>query len=168
MGRGLAVLSSQEIKDMSAHAVCQKCGGFDPCCLVSERIVFFVIKIKRGPVRRKARDTFELLVARWLLACEFKLSIGQFEHAQQHGCTTTHRAFSPLPSPSSHISLPRQHGNIGLVHNPPAVNVNHLLIGPLNRWKIATGKLYFHKKDMVIPPTHGATRAQRPTNGGIE
>ena len=30
VGRGLAVLSSQEIKDMSAHAVRQKCGGFDP------------------------------------------------------------------------------------------------------------------------------------------
>ena len=168
MGRGLAVLSSQEIKDMSAHGVRQKCGGFDPCCLVSERIVFFV------DGRGGQRDTFENFLLSTgccsllpgLLNSNF--SIGQFEHTQQHGCATTHRAFSPLPSPSSHISLPRQHGNIGLVHNPPAVNVNHLLIGPLNRWKIATGKLYFHKKDMVIPPTHGATRAQRPTNGGIE
>ena len=93
------------------------------------------------------------------------------EHFQHHGWTTTHRSFSPWPSSSSsssHISPPQQHGNIGLVHNPPAVNVNHLLIGPPNRWKIATGKLFFHKKDMVIPPTHGATRAQRHTNGGIE
>ena len=124
----------------------------------------------RGGQRDTYFENFELvsLLAGLSFLLNSNFSIGQFEHTQQHGCTTTHRAFSPLPSPSSHISLPRQHGNIGLVHNPPAVNVNHLLIGPLNRWKIATGKLYFHKKDMVIPPTHGATRAQRPTNGGIE